>query len=51
MTMSIMKRSKLSKENYKMYSLRRKGMPGNVTERSLVFRNRNTLKTSLILNQ
>ena len=31
---SIMKRSKLSKEKYKIYSVRRKGNPGSVMELS-----------------
>ena len=32
--MSIMNRSKLDKERYKMYSLRRKGAPESVTHKT-----------------
>lgn len=45
-----MKRSKLSKEKYKMYSLMRKGALGSVKELNPVFKEINRLKKSLVLN-
>ena len=46
-----MKRSKLSKEKYKMYNLRRKGAPGSGMELSPVFKEIRRLEKSLILNE
>ena len=46
---SIIRRSKLSKEKYKMYNLRRKGAPGSVKELNPVFKALNKLKKSLML--
>lgn len=44
-----MKRNKLSKKNYKMYSLRRKGTQGSVIELSSVLKEINNLKKSLMI--
>lgn len=44
-----MKGSKLSKKQYKMYSLRRIGALGNVKELSHVFEEINRLKESIML--
>ena len=48
--LSIMKKSTLSKEKYNMYNLRRKLAPGSVMELSLVLKEINRFKKSLMLS-
>lgn len=46
-----MKRSKLDKDKYKIWKLKRKGAPGSVTHLSLVLKAMKGLKKNLMLSR
>jgi hypothetical protein len=43
----LIKRSNLSKENYKMYGSKRKGAPGGGMELNLVFKEKNRYRNGI----